>query len=375
MKIPIRTIAMTSTSFLASRRPEHSLAHQFARHAWCLCLFLPLSNVAMLVTGPHTGSDALLWTLPVWLCIAADWFSPVSAYRPPPPLPQLVYTGLLHLLAALQLIAMVLMLRLASELSWTSWPDCITAAANIAAVRVVTGTTSCCSGIALAHELIHRPSRHLRRLGRLILWTVLYDHFAIAHTLAHHRFVATDDDFSTARLNETFNSFWWRSTRGQINRSWQLERERLGDRPALVRFAGNRIIQGLLIQILLLTGIAWAYGWVALGVFVYQAFAATRLLEAVNYFQHWGLRRHSGTDNHPIAWSTRSWFSLHSLLGLPLHTDHHLHANKPFHRLRSRGAGPRLPHGYFVMAILIRVSNRHFQRLAKQELHSKHLLA
>lgn len=328
----------------------------------------------MLAPGPHTWQGALWWTMPVWLCIMADWFSPAVAYRPPRQLPGGLYLTLLHLLAILQFVSIGLMLKLAGELTWNTWAECATGAANIAAMRILTGTTSCCSGIALAHELIHRPSRHLRLMGRMVLWTVLYDHFAIAHTLGHHRHAATEEDFSTARVDESFDAFWRRSSRGQFSRAWRLENTRLQARPLWQRLPRHRVIQGLAAQSIFMVTVLLIFGWVALAMFVYQAAAATRLLEAVNYFQHWGLKRQQGNTAQALAWSTRSWFSLHSLLGLPLHADHHRHAHKPFHKLRIMGRGPRLPHGYFVMAILIRLSNSRFQRLAKQELHSRQLL-
>jgi alkane 1-monooxygenase len=335
-------------------------------HAWCVSLILPLCNFAMLSSGPHSWPMALAWTLPVWLCIAADRFGPSIADGTFKPLPNRCYLDLLCLLALLQWSNIVLMLRLAGELSWSGWAELGTGIANLAAMRIVTGTTSCCSGIALAHELVHRPSPRLRWLGRSVLWTVLYDHFALVHGPGHHRQVGLDADFSTARMGERFPEFWRRTVSGQFAYAWRLENARIQTLSVAVLFCHHRVFQGLVAEFFLLLAIGLVFGWVALAMFLYQAWVAVRMLETVNYFQHWGLMRQSAGAP---AWSTRSWFSIHSLLGLPLHADHHRKAHAPFHSLQWK-PGPELPYGYFFMAVLIRCADSRYRQLVKQQLNS-----
>ena len=57
------------------------------------------------------------------------------------------------------------------------------------------------------------------------------------------------------------------------------------------RWAHHEVLSGLLAQGLLLIVITHYTGLVGLLIFLLQALAAVRLLEAVNYFQHWGLQR------------------------------------------------------------------------------------
>ncbi|NJD05528.1 MAG: fatty acid desaturase [Methylococcaceae bacterium] len=346
------------------------MASVLADYGWLAGLLLPLCNIAFLARGPYSWDGALLWTTPVWISILLDWRGPEVDYQPPRPLPAWAYLTVLNGLALLQMAAIVLLLQMACRLNWDGPAQWGTSLANLIAMRVVTGTNSCCAGIALAHELIHRRGLWLRGMGRVVLWTVLYDHFFLAHVYGHHRHVATRRDHGTAQYGESFARFWRRAAPGQWIEAWKLEQARLRNRSNLQRWARNRMVHGLAIQLTLLLLIGFVFGPVALAIFTYQAFVAVRLLEMVNYIQHWGLQRDSATVGPAQAWSTRSWWSLHSLMGLPLHADHHCNAGKPFFRLNALKGSPQLPHGYFAMAVMVRVADDDCQQLLKKRLHS-----
>jgi alkane 1-monooxygenase len=256
-------------------------------------------------------------------------------------------------------------------LNWTGWSGFLTSASNIAAMRIMTGTNSCCSGIAVAHELIHRRAPVKRCLGRILLWTVCYDHFMVEHLLGHHRRASTPDDPATARFGESYRTFWRRSLKQQFASAWRLESRRL--RSLNVSPWRHRVMQGLLIQASLLIAIWTVFGAVALLMFLYQALVAVHLLETVNYFQHWGLTRGGRIFSGADAWSTDSWVTTHTFVGLSRHADHHAHASKPFPSLRFHEDSPRLPHGYFVMAVTVKLFNAQYRRLAEQELRGRTL--
>ncbi|QSA95617.1 alkane 1-monooxygenase [Methylococcus sp. EFPC2] len=329
---------------------------------------LPLCNLAFLSSGPHAWYSALLWTLPVWLCVIMDIRGPRVAEKVPPGWPDRAYTTLLYPLFALQFVNIGLFLNYAGQLSFGTLLAIGESAANIAALRILTGTTSCCSAIAVAHELIHRRPRHHRWMGRMLLWTVLYDHFAIEHVGGHHRRVGTTADPATARYGESFRQFWPRTLLGQFSGAWRLERSRLARRPGPVRFLRNRVMHGLAIQSGLLAAIFAVFGPMALVLFLYQAHAAVRLLETVNYFQHWGLTRRRRRFDGTAAWATDSWFSLHLFLGLSCHADHHEQPGKPYQHLHPGPTGPVLPYGYFAAALLVKFDDGRFHRLARREL-------
>src|SRR5262249_30456422 len=149
----------------------------------------------------------------------------------------------------------------------------------------------------LAHELIHRPRRVLREFGRLILATVLYEHFYTEHVRGHHVRVGTKDDPATARFGESFNRFYVRTVPAQFRSAWRLEAARLGDADMKwydPRMLGSRVVHGLLFESALLISIGAFFGKAAVVVFLLQAWWATRALEVVNYFEHWGLSRAGG---------------------------------------------------------------------------------
>ena len=339
-----------------------------------LCFILPLSTFLFLSTAPHAWDAALLWTLPVWLCIAADYFSPADRSMPKPCVIEWLLDARVYVLFALQIANIVLLLEVSSRLAWGTPFDFATSAANIVALRTLVGTSSCCSGIAVAHELLHRQSKHLRWMGRILLWTVCYDHFALEHAHGHHRRVGTSADPATARHGENFASFFKRSVTGQWANAWRLERQRLQRHGGLGLSLRHRVLHGVAIELVLLVLIMGQYGFVALIMFIYQAVVAVRMLEAVNYLQHWGLTRQGSRLAGNCAWATDSWFTLHTFIGLSRHADHHTHAGKPCYRLRHRSECPKLPHGYFFMFIMIRLFNARYIEIASQQLSEKNLV-
>jgi alkane 1-monooxygenase len=59
----------------------------------------------------------------------------------------------------------------------------------------------------VAHELIHRPSRSARLMGRLIYTSILFGHHASAHLRVHHVHVGSRADPNSARWGEGFYRF------------------------------------------------------------------------------------------------------------------------------------------------------------------------
>lgn len=340
-----------------------------------LCFILPVSTFFFLSLGPHGGFAALAWTLPVWLCVAADYVSPADRRVPWILVPQWGLDARLCVLFALQWVNIVLLLDAGSRLAWDGPAEFAASAANVVAMRILVGTNSCCSALAVAHELVHRRGRHWRWMGRMLLWTVCYDHFALAHGRGHHRLASTLADPATARFGERFEDFLKRSIRGQWMQSWDMEtrRLRMASRRGLGLWLRHRVAHGLLAEAALLGWIVACFGGVALLLFLWQAFAAVRLLESVNYVQHWGLVRAGPGFGPADAWSCDSWFTLHAFIGLSRHADHHACGGKPSMRLLHRGEGPRLPKGYFVMALWLRCCNERFMELATRELEVKGL--
>ncbi len=317
-----------------------------------LSLWLPVANLLFLVTGPHGWFSALVWTLPVWLLIAADRCGPGERRSIPRTAPRWFFDGLLWFLCLLQVGNVLGIGWLVSQLEWTSDQRLISVA-NLVALRILGGTNACCSVIAPAHELIHRRSRWQRRLGRLMLMTVFYDHFYVAHRLGHHAQLGTAGDPSTAAANESYESFFRRSLVGQWRLAWQSQ--------------PRTLLMGLLVEVGLMGGYLIAFGGLALFAWLYVSGVAVRLLEAVNYFQHFGLTEASGRSQE-TAWHCDSAVSLFLFLGLTRHADHHRQPGIGFTGLEALAGGLRLPFGYLVMAIWVKNASGSFRAWAITEM-------
>jgi fatty-acid desaturase len=240
-------------------------------------------------------------------------------------------------------------------------------------MAMVIGVVGGSSGFSIitAHELIHRKKRWEQMLGRLVLCTVLYEHFYTEHLRGHHRRVGTEEDPATARFGETFSEFWRRTVPAQFRSAWALEAKRLGQEDMSFfdrRMLRNNILHGILVGWSLAFAVLFAFGLPAFVAFVLQAFLAVRALEVVNYFEHWGLQRKSQRIRPQDSWDTHSRFTYYGLTGLSRHADHHAYASRPYQQLRVWSEAPILPTGYVGLVDMVLVKNHEFVESAVAEL-------
>ena len=333
-----------------------------------LSLWFPLTALAFLLTGPHDWNVALGFMIPILVAALLDSRKLTATRQPHPKLPAWPFDALLYGLSAFQLVNIALLVHLFSVQGfWTM--DALIA-------FLVVGANSGYSGIVVAHELVHRPKRWQQGLGRILLCTVLYEHFYTEHVRGHHARVGTPEDPATARYGESFAHFYFRTLPAQFRSAWRLEAKRLGDeqmKPWDRRLLRSRVVHGLVAEWGLAFTILGMAGPAAFGVFLLQALFATRALEVVNYFEHWGLMRSGDRVRTVDSWDTDSWFTYYGLVGLTRHADHHMHAARPYHQLRVCEESPRLPSGYIALFPLILVRNKKFQRLMTEELRRRRL--
>jgi len=205
-----------------------------------------------------------------------------------------------------------------------------------------------------AHELIHRPQRALRHIGRWIYISMLFGHHQSAHTLVHHVHVGTKADTSTARYGESFYRFFARAWVGGFHEGLRAETLRseksgrpLWRHPYVIYLAGAGLI-------LILAGLVGG-GKGFLGALCLAMFAQTQLMMS-DYVQHYGLYRKIMPTGKPEPVATRhSWNAPHVMssalmLNAPRHSDHHAHPNRPYPSLRIEDDMPMLPRSLPVMA-------------------------
>jgi len=337
----------------------------WSRHL--LAFWFPANAALFLATGPHESGSAWLFAIPIVIAFVLDGSGRVERGQPRADVPAWPFDGIVYALAALQLCNVMLLARLFAVqgvLSVDFWLGLVIVGAN-SGYQIIT-----------AHELIHRRKGWEQLLGRALLCTVLYEHFYTEHLRGHHVRVGTPDDPATARFGESFRRFYLRTVPAQFRSAWRLECRRLGDEQMSAfdrRMWRHRVLHGLVVEWGLALAIAVACGAVAFAFFVLQALFASRLLEIVNYFEHWGLTR-QGTRVRPSdSWDTHSWFTYYALIGLSRHADHHAFAARPYQQLRVWEEAPMLPRGYVGMIPLVVFRNRRFQDLATAELRRRAL--
>jgi len=212
-----------------------------------------------------------------------------------------------------------------------------------------TGFSSGISGIVVAHELIHRKG-FPKYCGYLLLWTTSYMHFESEHVRGHHKYVGTDLDPASAKVEHGLQYFVLTTVPKQFISSWKIEMERNNS------FLFHQAGLFLLIEFVTLGGLYYLSDLNLVWAFLGQCAVSVYLLEYVNYIRHWGLRREvKDKVTSQTSWQSNARLSRYVLVELTRHSDHHLFANRPYQSLRSYDDAPNLPSGYFACFFLAQI--------------------
>ncbi len=308
-----------------------------------IILALPINAIAGVLLMPHLSGPL---TLAVWGSIVLlELFWPGGKSSP-----AAVATGtsmgyfswILRLYVLLQLALIGLGAYAAVHSDW------LTMLGVTFAVGYVTGA----QGITLAHELGHSKSKIDRLGGWVLMTSVCYGHFMVEHYRGHHPRAATYDDPASARYGESLYRFLPRTLWGSLASGWRLEGLRLQQmKSTWLRspLLWSTVVSLMLIVLpaqYLVAGAAIKY----VAFFVGQSCLAFLLLEIVNYIEHYGLQRKADGSKREAFGMMHAWNADHvvtnSLLAnLQRHSDHHMHAWKPYPTLEPL-PGPQLPTGY-----------------------------
>lgn len=359
---------MASATIDTPARP--ALAPSEVSEIWLghlMSFLIPVASLAFVWTGPHRWYVAPLFIAPFAVFHWMDVRPRYERRQPVETLPSWPFDLIVYALAGIHFAILLGLVGLFSQQQIFS--------VDMVMIFVIVGGNSGFS-IITAHELIHRKNAGEQLLGRLLLCTVLYEHFYTEHLRGHHARVGTPEDPATARYGERYNAFFRRTVPAQFRSAWRLEAKRLGDENMSLfdpRMLRNRVVHGLVIEWGIVAAVWWAFGGVACLAYVLQAFMAVRLLEAVNYFEHWGLRR-TGRRVRPVdSWDTHSWFTYYGLIGLSRHADHHAYPSRPYQQLRVWDEAPVLPVGYVGLVDMVLTRNEDFVELASAELKARGL--
>ncbi len=227
-------------------------------------------------------------------------------------------------------------------------------------------------GINVAHELGHRIKKFEQTLAKMLLCTAQYMHFFIEHNKGHHKRVATHEDPSSARLNESLFEFYIRTIPGVYFSGWEIESKDLKKAGRSVFSVHNQMIWFMVLQLSLIAVIFFFFGWMIMLCYLAATGFGIGLLEAVNYIEHYGLRRkETEPGKYERAMPEHSWNSDHiigrlSLFELSRHSDHHYMASRKYQVLRHHDNSPQMPTGYPGMIILAHFPPIFFKVMRKQ---------
>jgi hypothetical protein len=219
------------------------------------------------------------------------------------------------------------------------------------------GLTFAAVGTNVGHELTHRTSdRAAMFVGRWLLALTLDAEFAIEHVYGHHARLATPADPATARRGEHFYAFLVRSIGGQSRSAFRLERDRLARLGRGTWSVHNRYLRGWMMSIAIAAAFGLAAGAAGVAVFLLTAAAGRTVLEAVNYFEHYGLVRDPDAPVEPRhSWNSNKALSNAVLFNLARHSHHHAEGDAKYWRLRAFPEAPTLPYGYLTAMLLVYV--------------------
>jgi alkane 1-monooxygenase len=341
-----------------------------------LAFVLPVITACFWLTGPHEVRASCLWLLPLVVLYGFDRIAPAERRQPREDIPSWPYTLQLYALFAIQLANHALLIVTAAQLRFDTAAHAAQTLAMFLATVILAGTNAAYSGIAVAHELIHR--RHIVEytMGRMLLGCVLYEHYATEHIRGHHPQVGTAQDAVTARFGESNWVFVRRTVPAQLASAWALERARLNHavRPLSgVGWLRHRVLQGWLAQVVVLVSVTYFFGLIALVFFVTQALISVVILETVNYVEHWGLTRAGKRVLPEDSWDTDNAFTLYTLVGLSRHSDHHAQASRSYQKLRHYPETAKLPAGYYSTLLKALFRNAQYRKLATAELRRTRL--
>jgi alkane 1-monooxygenase len=316
----------------------------------------------LVVGGCALVSPWAAWGAMVLVQVVLALLERVPAWRhsPGPAQPAPGFRRVLRVHVVLQ--AALLALGVALAIREPGW-------AAVVALGMGVGGITGSQGITFAHELGHGRTRLDRALAWCLMGSVLYAHFMVEHYRGHHPRAATDEDPASARAGESLWRFLPRTLAGGLSSAWRLEAHQL--RRLQRSWLGSPLLWATLAQVAGLVALGAEFGPRALLFWLVQAAYAVFLLEAVNYIEHYGLRRRRvGGRAEPFgvahAWNADFRSTNAVIANLQRHSDHHMHAWKPFETLAPL-PGPQLPTGYAGCLFLASVPPLWFRVMAPRQ--------
>jgi alkane 1-monooxygenase len=330
-----------------------------------LAWLMPCLTMLGLLTAPQHSA---FFTLAFWFGIVLlDAFLP-GAQTSPAALQPDAKLGYFSWVLRVYVVLQLALIGMGGYVAMQATTDWLTVLGVAFSVGYVTGSL----GITFAHELGHSKSKIDRFCGWVLMTTVCYGHFMVEHYRGHHPRAATHEDAASARYGESLYRFLPRTLWGSFISGWRLEAARLVQMKSI--WLKSPLLWSTVASIGIFLATAGVFiASVAIKIIVFfalQAIVAFLLLEIVNYIEHYGLQRNkAGNKREPFgmmhAWNADHVLTNSLLANLQRHSDHHMHAWKPYPTLEPL-PGPQLPTGYAGCLILAMVPPLWFSVMHKR---------
>lgn len=330
------------------------------RYLWLLALIVPAVVMASWLGAMVTGFGVFWWFGPILtfgiIPILDHVVGPDTENPPDSALAQLqsdrFYRWATYSFLPIQYLSVVLACWL--------WSGGGGVALNIVDKLGLMATLGGIGGIAInvAHELGHQRAKVEQRLSKLALAQACYGHFYVAHNRGHHVLVATPEDSASSRMGESLYRFIPRSVKGGAQAAWRLERGRLARMSRSAWTLRNDALAAWVLSAALFVGLVGTFGFGVLPWLIGQAIVGICLLEAINYIEHYGLRRQRRSDGRyervrpSHSWNNNTVVANLFLFQLQRHSDHHAHPMRRYQALCHDDEAPQLPAGYTTMLLL-----------------------
>jgi hypothetical protein len=198
--------------------------------------------------------------------------------------------------------------------------------------------------LPVAHELMHRRHWFPRRVAQVLCTFFGDPNRDVGHIVSHHIWLDTPKDTDTPLRGQTMYAFSIQATMGAYRDAIRHEAESLRRRGLSPWNWRNRTYQEVLMLVALPVIVGIFAGALAALVTIAGVFGCKFSLEALNYFQHYGLVREEGS---PVRLH-HTWNHMGSILRpagceITNHINHHMDGFTPFYKLKPEPESPQMP--------------------------------
>ncbi len=223
----------------------------------------------------------------------------------------------------------------------------------------------------VGHEMIHRRSVLERRIGEFLLASVSYPHYATEHIYIHHALACTPWDSGSAPKGLSFWRYFPREVESNLIEAWRCERDRLARCQLPVWHYTNPFWRYFLETAGWYALVYWMGGPWALLIFVILCGGVIFSMKAINYVQHYGLRRIRLPNGRfervqpRHSWNAAYKFTNWLYYNMQRHPDHHVAASRRYPLLQHYGEdeAPQLPGSYIKLFGLAMFPRRWFETM------------